>query len=237
MLTNAFYFTLYRPYILGSRDAVNNYTSRRARIAERTPQYMLDHGMTIVLNKALKDEIVKYAQNVSCSVTGLKYAVRSLINDIENFSINTMEFGFEAATQAVEERLTFLSDTYNENTTFMRQQQHSPQLRTFSYEIGDNVYHNQYRLEKLGFSFSEEGVHFDPVAYRILGREELQSAFNDNIQVFISLYQSTDDILAAPLSDHMHFRSFSYHYNYKLGRMVEDGFGIIQSGMLLDLVF
>ena len=237
MLTNAFYFKLYRPYMFDIRDQHNRIV-RRARIAEKTPQYVKDQGMTFILNKALKDEIVNYAQNVSHNVTGLNIAVRSLMRDMRNFEDTAEEYGHEAAIQQIEYRLDRLTEAFNQNANFMEYQQHSAQLRNFSYELSNNVYHNRERLGRVGFYFSEEEeVRFNPDSLRLLHDDEIKTAFDESLQVFSVLYRNTGDILSAPLSEHMQFKGLSYHYNYRLGKIVEDGFGMIQSGMLLDVTF
>jgi hypothetical protein len=32
----------------------------------------------------------------------------------------------------------------------------------------------------------------------------------------------------------MRFKGLGYHYNYKMGAMETDGFGILETGMLID---
>ena len=237
MLTNAYYYNYYRPYILGNRDS-NAITNRRARIAETTPQEKLDRGMVIVLNKSLKEEIVNYARNVSLGVTNFKSTVRMALTDMSGFGLNAMYNGYESAVRLVEKDLANLAKAYNAGTAFLERQQQSSDLRSFSQTLRDRIYQGQDRMGLLGFTYEEEGagLQFDPVVLHDMTQIEMHAAIGANIQVFHGLHQSTSEVLTAPLSSHMHFRGLNYHYNYQLGRMVEDGFGIIESGMIVNRV-
>ena len=234
MLTNVYYYNFYRPYIMGSRNQIQD-TSKRARIAVQRSQNAMNPDMQYVLNKSLSSEIVHYAQNVSFGVTGFRTAVRRLLQDMGSYNRNALYEGQEATRDQLERQLAAVSELYNANTAFLRQQQHSPSLRTLSFELGDNVYYNRSELGRLGFVLSQDQtVHFDAEAFRQLNHNEVRDAIGESRPVFNSLYQRTGEILSAPLSQHMQFRGLSYHYNYQVGRMVEDGFSIIESGMLID---
>lgn len=244
MLTSAFYYELYRPYILGSRGRNNkDIIRRRTRIAETTPQEKLEQGMVIVLNKSLKEEIVNYARNVSQGVTHFKSAIRLALADMGSFGLNAMYNGYDSAVRLVELDLIQLTEAYNKSTAFLESQQQSSELNHFSAALKDRVYQGRDRLGLLGFAFSlyddEEWdgiLVYDPEILRSLSQIEIHAAIGANMQVFHSLHQTTTEVLNAPLSSHMHFKGLNYHYNYQLGRMVEDGFGIIESGMIVDRV-
>ena len=237
MLTNAYYYKLYRPYIFGSRER-NDVVQRRSRIAATTPQDKIEQGMIIVLNKSLKDEIVSHARNVSHGVTYFKSSVRMAIANMGSFGLNAMYNGYDSAVRMVEEDLENMAAAYNTGTAYLQRQQQSADLRSFSQALRDRIYQGQDRLGLLGFTVDaeNESLHFDQSIIRGLSHIELHAAIGANMQVFHGLHQSTNDVLVAPLVSHMHFRGLSYHYNYQLGRMVEDGFGIIESGMIVDRV-
>jgi len=237
MLTSAFYYDLYRPYIVSNRDR-NNFTSKRARIAEASPQERFDRGMMIVLNKSLKNEIIHYAQNVSHGVTRFKSSVHMLMRNMSDFGLNAMYSGYETAMRLVEDDLVNLTEAYNFGAAFLHEQRQSPELRSFSQELREKIYQGRDRLGLLGFTFDGEGssLQFDSSILRSLNQIELHTAIGANMQVFHSLHRSTQQVLTEPLSSHMHFRGLNYHYNYQLGRMVEDGFGMIESGMIVDRV-
>ena len=237
MLTNVFYYNLYRPYIVGSRES-NDITHKRSRIAETTPQDKIDRGMTIVLNKSLKAEIVRHVRSISHGVTGFKTSLNRLLNDMGGFGLNAMYNGYDSAVYDVEKGLASVVDAYNKGTPFLERQEQSSELRDFSQSVRERMYQGSERLGLLGISFDEESnaMQFDPSVLQSLSQFELHSAIGANIQVFHSLHQTTTDVLTAPLSAHLGFRGLSYHYNYQLGRIVEDGFGIIESGMIIDRV-
>ena len=240
MLTNAFYYKLYRPYIVSNKDR-NDIVRKKARITNTSPQDKLDRGMMIVLNKSLKNEIINYARNVSNGVTSFKSSVHMSLNDMGSFSLNVMYNGYESAISSLEDNLTNLTTSYNRSTTFLQRQQQSPDLRSFSQELRDRIFQGKDRLELLGFSFYEESegnsyLNFDSGILRSLNHIEIHAAIGANIQLFHSLHQRTTAVLTAPLSHHMPFRGLSYHYNYQMGRMVEDGLNIIESGMIVDRV-
>ena len=142
MLTNAFYFRLYQPYLVGKRDR-NIVTARRNRIAKTTPQEKLDQGMTIVLNKSLKNEIVNYAQNVSQGVTGFKSNVRRLITDMGSFGLNAMYNGYDSAVYSMGRNLQAVANSYNKSVDFFDRQQQSGELRSFSRELSDRINQGQ----------------------------------------------------------------------------------------------
>jgi len=237
MLTNAYYYKLYRPYILGSRDK-NDVTHRRAKIAEATPQARMDRGMVFVLNKSLKSEIVRYARSVSQGVTQFKTTVHSLSKDMGNFGLNAMYNGYDSALQLVEDGLYAVAEAYNTSTGFLERQQQSESLRSYSHALRDKMEQGRDLLGMLGVSFGvdDDSMVFDPSVLQELSQIELHVAIGSNLQVFHSLHQSATEVLVEPLSVHMGFKGLSYHYNYQLGRMVEDGFGIIESGMIIDRV-
>ena len=237
MLTKAYYFNFYRPYIVGSRDR-NDVTAKRARIAKTTPKDKLDRGMMVVLNKSLKNEIVRYAQNVSAGVTGFKSSLHMLLSDMGNFGLNAMYNGYDSAAMLVEDSLTAVAKTYNSSTTFLEEQNQSVQLRSYSQSLRERLMQGGDRLKSLGLTFENEGrnLQFNPEVFRSLSQIELHAVIGANMQIFHSMHQNTATVLTEPLSSHMHFKGLSYHYNYQLGRMVEDGFGIIESGMIVDRV-
>jgi len=232
---------MYRPYIVGTRDS-NRITAKRARLTQKRPQQVIEQqGMSFVLNKSLKNEIVRYAQNVSQGVNGVQSAARSLLHSMDGFSRNAMQYGREQAVSLVEDGVNNLVEAYNKNVEFMRDQNHSPQLRNFSYDMTDNIHQNQKRLNRLGISFTEteegERMLFDRESFRNSTRGgNIYVAIGENIQMLDNLYRSANQVLTAPLSEHMQFKALNYHYNYQLGRMVEDGFGIIDSGLIVDKV-
>jgi hypothetical protein len=236
MLTNIYYYDIYRPYILSNRGP-SNVTPKRVRIADRRAAVQPEpNGQTYILNKSLKDEIVQYAHDVSYGVTTLRGSTRRIVADMEHFNRDVHEEGFASARAGLAEDLDEFAGNYNTGANFMRNQQHSTDLRWFSYEMADNVYYNRERLEMLGLSLSEAGqLSFNGKHLTGLSEDRINIAIGENIQIFSDMHRHTNTVLKEPLSEHMKFKGLSYHYNYKMGAMVaDDGFGIIESGLLIN---
>jgi hypothetical protein len=208
------------------------------RIAESSPRDRLDSGMVFVLNKSAKSEIINYARNVSFGVTDFKTAANTLLRDMGGFSLNAMYNGYATAMHMVSEGLKNVAEAYNAGTAFLDRQSQSNELRFFSQSLRDRMSQGRDRLELLGITIDEQTdtISFDNSVFLGLSQIEAHAAIGANIQIFHSLSRTTTEILTAPLSSHMRFSGLSYHYNYQLGRMVEDGFGLIESGMIVDRV-
>jgi hypothetical protein len=235
MLTSVYYYNYYKPYIMGTRET-NNYAPRRARIADKkeAPE-SLSGGRMYVLNKAVKDEIINYAHNVSYGVTNLRSSARHTSYDMENFNRYAHREGFEDAVDQLTEDLSNFARHYNEATDFMQNQEQSANLRTFSMEVTDNINYNKERLSMLGFSLTEDGhMRFDRQTVEEMTPERINVAIGENIKIFGDLTRHTENILTEPLIDHMKFKALNYHYNYKMGMMEADGFSLLEAGILVD---
>jgi len=234
MLTSVFYYNLYRPYIVGGAPNRNSDGSpRRERI--NSNQNTDAAGRIFVLNKSLRNEIVNHAQNVTSGVTDLRQATGRAAYDMENFNRTVHREGWEEAIENLTENLAEFAAGFNQSADFMQSQEHSAGLRAFSEEVTDNVYYNRSRLEMLGLSLSEGGrLAFSDRQVRAMSHEQVNVAISENIEIFEGLRAYTSQILSEPLVEHMHFRGLTYHYNYQLGRMETEGFGLLEAGMLVD---
>jgi hypothetical protein len=232
MLTSVFYYNMYKPYIVGNAgNRSEGYVPRRERIAQGTEPA----GRVFVLNKALRNEIVSYAQSVSNGVTDLRNATRQTAMDMENFNGMVHREGWEDALENMADNLENFAEYYNHSAGFMQQQQHSAGLRSYSSEVIENVQHNSERLEMLGLTLSEEGqMAFDRERVSAMNHEEMNVAIGENIEIFEGLRSYTRQLMTEPLIDHMRFRGLSYHYNYRMGTMETDGYSLIEAGMLVD---
>ncbi len=192
-------------------------------------------GQKFVLNKAVKDEIIEYAQSVSHGVTNLRSSARRTVYDMENFNRKTYYEGWDEAVNLLTKDLSAFAKNYNNTTDFMQNQEQSDNLRTFSYEVTDNIRYNKDRLNMLGFSFSDEGyMRFDKQAIYEMSPERINIAIGENIKIFGDLQHHTENVLTEPLISHMKFKALNYHYNYKMGVMETDGFSLLETGMLVD---
>ena len=233
MLTNVYYYNIYRPYLIGTRDG-GVLAPRKPFIAERKDSAE-PLRQSFVLNKSLKDEIVSYAKNVSNGVTNLQTSSRTAARDMEGFNRRVFRDGFDSAREWLAEDIEDFKDSYNAASEFMQNQGTSPGLRIFSYEVADNLYYNRERLGLLGLSIFESGaVNFDRARFDGLPQEKINVAIGENIGIFSGLQRQAGEFLTEPLAVHMRFKGLGYHYNYKLGKLELDGFDAIEAGLLVD---
>jgi hypothetical protein len=224
---------MYRPYILGSRET-GTYAPKRQRIAERK-ETIEPSGQIYVLNKSLKNEIVNYAHNVTYGVTGFRSSVSMSSADMENFNRNIHRDGFEAAKEYIAQDLAEFADKYNKASEFMQTQEQSAALKTYSFEIADNLRYNRDRLQMLGISVDDDGkVGFNKDFFKGMNQDQINVAIGENIRLFTDLLKHSGDFLTDPLVDHMKFKGLGYHYNYKMGMMETDGFNTIEAGLLIN---
>jgi hypothetical protein len=236
MLTSVFYYNLYKPYLVSNAGGKSgDYTiPRRSRIANRreTPE---TSGPVFVLNKSLKNEMVKYARSVSCGVVDLRSATNRTESLMLDFNRTAHTEGWDSALGELVKNLSSFAYNYNQSTEFMQNQEHSTSLAAFSYEIADNIFYNRNRLEMLGLHLSENGYFaFDPTRVSGLSFEEVNVAIGETIGIFSGLQSFTQQLLNEPLVEHMRFKGLNYHYNYQRGRLETDGFGLLETGLLLD---
>lgn len=236
MLTSVFYYNMYKPYIVGNVNNRGNegYAPRNARIAAGR-QNNEPSGRIFVLNKALRNEIVNYAQAVSHGVTDLREATKRTALDMESFNGTVYRDGWDYAIETLAENLEGFADYFNRSAGFMQAQTHSAGLRAYSNEVSENVHHNRERLEMLGLTLSEEG-HMAFSREQVVGmnHDEINVAIGENIEIFEGLRTYTQQLLTEPLIEHMRFRGLSYHYNYSMGTMETEGYSLLEAGMLVD---
>ncbi|MCL2357652.1 MAG: hypothetical protein FWC70_10995 [Defluviitaleaceae bacterium] len=232
MLTSVFYYSIYRPYIVGNAGTRNGgYVPRKQRIAQGNEPL----GRTFVLNKTLRNEIVNYAQSVSTGVTSLRDAAKRTAVDMENFNRDVHQNGYHAALENMADNLATFASRYNGSADFMYRQSHSSGLRSYSGEVIENVHQNSTRLRMLGLTLSEEGaITFDRESVSALSHEAANVAIGENIELFEGLRTYTQQLMTEPLVEHMRFRGLSYHYNYRMGTMETDGYSLIEAGMVVD---
>ena len=238
MLTSAYYYDVYRPFIYSRSDRAAT-VAKKARIADKAQQQ--SKNKVVILNKSHKTEIVQHARGVTQSLVGFTGGLRRLMKNMDDYTRTEQQTGDSAYTFAARSRLTGgldrFAETYTQNAAFMRTQSHSDTLRTFAEDLGDKVYENLVPMGRMGFRMSTEGaLRFNAEAYERIPT----AAFGRHVvacrRSLRELYTFAQSMLTEPLSQHMHFKALSYHYNYHLGHMVEEGFGIIDSGILLDRV-
>jgi len=236
MLTSVFYYNLYKPYIVGNVNNRGNekFSPRRARINTGRENTEVT-GRVFVLNKALRNDIINYANSVTYGVTDLRASTKRATQDMEYFNRTVYQDGFNEALEGLTNNLADFAEDFNRSTEFMQGQEHSIGLRAFSSEVADNIYYNRGRLEMLGMFLSGNGrLEFSRDQVRNMTYEEVSAAIGENLEIFEGLRSYTQQLMTEPLVEHMRFRGLTYHYNYQMGRMETEGFNLIESGMLVN---
>ncbi len=234
MLTSMFYYGHYRPYILKTSVPGKAETPKRAKIAEPSNGA---ENFKVLMNKALKTDVVEYARGVSTSVVGTKEASKNLMRDMTDFNKNIYGRGVETARRWIKYDLDEFANSYNTSVMFLANQKHSQALRGFSERTQDAVAHGVENLENLGLKLNDSGsLKFDGSYFDSLSEAELNMAIGENVNTFQEIYNDASHILTEPLKEHMQFKSLNYYYNYKLGIVENDTFKMIESGMMIDKV-
>ena len=236
MLTSIFYYNMYKPYIVGnvSNRGNENYMPRRERISTGR-EGVESSSRTFVLNKALRNEIVNYAQAVSFGVTDLRGSTKQTVQDMEGFNRSVYMDGWNAAVANLTDDLANFADDFNRSSGFLQTQNHSEGLRAFSNEVAENVYENRARLEMLGLTLSSEGhMAFSRDQLSSMNRAQINAAIGETLEIFEGLRSYTQQLMTEPLVEHMRFRGLNYHYNYRMGTMETEGYSLIEAGMLVD---
>jgi len=233
MLTNIFYYQFYKPYILKT-TASDKQPARpkQGKIAEKNPTA---ESFKVLLNKSLKQDVVEYARGVSSSVVGAKEASKHTVRDMTDFNKNIHKRGLDTAKKWIRFDLEEFVDSYNASTEFLTGQNHSQSLRGFAERMTDSVSVNLERLSQLGLSLGEDGkLALDTEKFNALSEGHVNVAIGETLNTFRDIYSDSGGVLTEPLKEHMNFRSLGYYYNYKLGRMENDTFKIIEAGMIID---
>ena len=233
MLTNIFYYNYYKPYILKiSESGKQEAKPKQGKIAENR---QLAESLKVLLNKSMNREVVDYARGISSSVIGTKEASKYLVRDMLDFNKNIHKHGADTAKRWIKYDLEEFVESYNESTEFLSNQKHSQALSGFSERLKDNVSINKERLHGLGITFDQNmKLFFDPETFNKLDESRLNTAIRETLSTFKDIYCDSADILGEPLKEHMSFRGLGYYYNYKLGKIENDTFKIIESGMIID---
>ena len=237
MLTSIYYYDLYKPYIMSTRES-NSVAPKRGRIADKKSAPPASKGQDFVLNKAVKNEIVGYARDVSNGINNLRSSARRTQQDMERFNHLVHREGWDYALGSLTKDLSKFADQYNNSTEFLQAQNRSSELRTFSDEITDHLRYNSEQLHSLGFSFSEDSrrVNFDRSVVEGMSHSRINIVIGENMHIFNDLQRHAETALREPLIEHMNFGGLGYHYNYKLGMLKADGFNLLEVGLLVDEV-
>ena len=233
MLTNVYYYNFYKPYIFrtGESDDLSAGPRQEKMAGKRQSAVYLK----VLLNKSLKQDVVDYARGISNSVIGTKESIKYLVHDMTGFNNNIHRYGVENAMGRIKYDLEEFVESYNSSVQFLSAQKHSHSLRGFSERLEDIVAVNAQSLSKLGVTRDKDGkLSLNEPVFDALDESRLKAAISGTLGMFNDMYLDIGGILEEPLKEHMDFRGHGYYYNYKLGRIENDTFKIIESGMIVD---
>jgi len=233
VLTNIFYYDFYKPYIFRtSKSEKQPARPRHEKIADKRQSVK---SFKVLLNKSLNQEVIDYARGISSSVVYTKETAKNLVKDMTNFNKNMHKRGADTAKRWIKYDLLEFVDSYNASTQFLAEQKHSDNLRGFSERLEDSVSMNIERLARVGITRHQDGkLSLNTEAFNRLDEGRLNMAIGETLSTFKDIYSDSSDVLSEPLKNHMNFRALGYYYNYKLGKMENDTFKIIESGMIID---
>lgn len=238
MLTNIYYYNFYKPYMIKSVSSSNSSTATKRKIPTTAAK---GENLSFQLNKALKTDVVQYAKDMTKYIVGLKDSAKNTVRDMEELQENIYEKGFDTAKEWLEEDMQEFTEGINQALDFSDQQQHSQAIKEFSSEISYILSDNAKELSEMGIQQDENGrLSFQKEKFDELSQSDAQGslsgAVRNSIDAFRNIYAQTTDILTVPMSEHMHFKSLNYYYNYRLGSLYNDTFRIIEEGMIVDAV-
>jgi len=231
MVTNVYYFNHYAPYI------INN--ARRRRIADypRSDIFVGDGDETYVLNKSLKKEVVGYATELSRAVNGLKDSSKYIVRDVRAFNKNEKEEGLVKAVGWLLDDISHFVESYNRTISFANKNKDSRILTEFADDLSYDLSISLTALSR--YHLTENGdalLLFDGDALKNTPRKAIRTANRQNLPFFEHIYDSSGQFLTVPLSEHMNFKNLKYYYNYKTGKISQDTFTVIGSGMIVNEV-
>ena len=231
MLTSMYYYNHYRNYLQRISGTAKSPMARAWPADIIGPAAgRIAPGSSVQLNKAVSSRVVDYARDLSASVVGLKDAAKMFLYDMHLIDRNG-SIAFENHLQWVEEDLENFIRSYNSIQHINSNYGHSPELTHFAHYIRNFTEQSSHILSHLGVvTYHEHGLTYHGMA-ATTNKETAKQA----VDTFKGAYNATRDFLIHPLAQHMEFKGLNYYYNYTIGGASETTFGLIGSGMLLDV--
>lgn len=234
MLTSVYYYNYYKPYILrgrGGRERI--YTPVEAKT--NTSKSAGGQMPSFMLNKSLKSEVVRYANQLSHNINSLKNIARNLVQDAGEFQANVRYNGLGNAVDWLSDDVEEFVEAYNKTVEFSDKNMHSTSLMNFTETLKGSIYGKGNTLSRYGLSIEDDGkLAFNKSVLVAAGEKRIARANDANVSLFQDIYDTTGEFLIMPMAEHMNFKGLGYYYNYKLGTVQADTFKIIESGLVID---
>jgi len=225
------YYTHYRNYMARTHGAAKTPMSRAwpADIVG-PPAERVAPGSAVLLNKAQNSRVLEYARGLSTSIVGLKDAAKMFLYDMHLIDRGGM-MAFESHLQWVEEDLRNFISSYNNIQHITHNYDHSQELSHFAQNMRVFTDQRSQILSHLGVISYDD----DSLTYHGMGTTGTKEAAKNAVDTFKGAYNATRDFLIHPLAQHMEFKGLNYYYNYTIGSESGSTFGLVGSGMLLDV--
>ena len=231
MLTSMYYYNHYRNYVNRTFSSVKDSASRAWPVNIAGPVVgRIASDSAVRLNKAQTGNVLDYARELSSGIVGLKDAAKMFLYDMHLIERNGT-ITFENHLQWVVEDLQSFISSYNSIQQITHKYSHSPELTHFAHYIRNFTKQNSQILSHLGvITFDDNSLTYhgmDAAADKETARQA--------VDTFKGAYNAAKDFMAYPLAQHMEFKGLNYYYNYTIGGIGKETFGLIGSGMLLDV--
>jgi len=229
MLTNIYYYNHYSQYATKTSKAKHIQNNNIIwKNFERPPVFK---EPAVLLNKAMKNKVISYANGLSRSIVGLKDAAKLFVFDGKYINKSIENYNHEAGLLWLAEDIDNFILAFNSLQKLSISTNHSLDFISFSHNMIDFVNNNKNILDNIGIMFCEHTMSLVFQKKATIDMQELNHAIN----FFKEAYDKTNNFLNLPLSHHMQFKGLSYYYNYKIGNIEENTFGIIDSGLIVDV--
>lgn len=242
MLTSAYYYGMYVPYIFNKQQSRYSPVNRLAAADRQLPA-----AASFEKNNAVRMDMVDYARGIYNNVTEMRDAAKYLSQNAENYYMNVLNESFETARDWAYEDLSVFVNAYNNAVAFAVNQGHSRELTRYAEDMTAIAEEYKPALAEAGISLLENG------AIMSFDRGKLSSAGGDYLELARVLagageaagqvYGRTASLMERPISDHMDFKQLSYYYNYSFNRYLspsgqnrERPLPRLESGIILDKV-
>lgn len=247
MLTNIFYYDLYKPYIfknekIAAKPSVNFSRAEKNKSSDFSSVESDDekNDFSFFLNKSFKNEIVNYAETISIDLNSIKNSVKNIINNTDSY--------FSMPKDNLKKELKEFKNRYNAYTDFAdKNNKHSPLLADFSDNLKYRVESDYETLLKFGLSYSEDNtagknesennfdLSFDETFFDSLPLDNISDNADSLREFCKSVYADACEIMTIPMEEHMNFKNLDYYYNYIFSNEKANTVKIIETGMLVDI--
>ncbi len=184
-------------------------------------------------NKRVRNDVISYANDVYENVTTFKNSVRDLLSDADNMTDEYKQG--EADHDLMERDIKRFIERFNAVRDYIVEHGRSPSLSSFSEGLTERIEQDYHILKKVGIIAEENGVlTFHPELAIDLSNGFLSHFVNNETEAFRDMYNQSIDLLRLPMVNHLNFNDYAYNYSYRFGKLVTDGYALIESGMILD---